>query len=49
MQLCSLFHASTSWLESVCFIILPKEIINAKNCIKMKNVNVQLSFLIRDI
>ena len=27
--LCSLFHASTSWLESVRFIILAKEIINA--------------------
>ena len=27
--LCSLFHASTSWLESVYFIILAKEIINA--------------------
>jgi hypothetical protein len=37
----SLFLASTSWLESVCY--LAKEIINAKN------VNVQLSFLIRDI
>ena len=34
----SVFLASTSWLENVCY--LAKEIINAKKCIKMKNVNV---------
>ena len=34
----SLFLASTSWLENVCY--LTKEINKCKNCIKMKNVNV---------
>ena len=34
----SLFLASTSWLENVCY--LAKEITNAKIVKKMKNVNV---------
>ena len=34
----SLFLASTSWLENVCY--LAKDIINAKIVYKMKNVNV---------
>jgi hypothetical protein len=44
----SLFLASTSWLENVCYFKSQRNN-KCKNCIKLKNVNVQLSFLIRDI
>ena len=43
----SLFLASTSWFRKC--LLLSQRNNKCKNCIKMKNVNVQLSFLIRDI
>ena len=43
----SLFLASTSWLKNVCYFKSQRNN-KCKNWIKMKNVNVQLSFLIKD-
>jgi hypothetical protein len=43
----SLFLASTSWFGKC--LLLSQRNNKCKNCIKMKNVNIQLSFLIRDI
>jgi hypothetical protein len=40
-----LFLASTSWFGK-CLLLRNNK---CKNCIKMKNVNIQLSVLIRDI
>jgi hypothetical protein len=42
-----LFLASTSWFGKC--LLLSQRNNKCKNCIKMKNVNIQLSVLIRDI
>ena len=44
-----LVQCSTAWLESVCFIILAKEIINAKIAKKRKMIKFNCLFLSWDI